>query len=147
MIGGGSRRILSFAAREADIVSVNGKTTREGGLDFASLSPEATDQKVAWVREAAGERFDALELNILATVVIITDQRHQAALDSLKDWGLPADDASADRWLESPSVLIGTVDQIVEDLQLRRERYGFSYITVFEPLEPFAPVVERLTGK
>ena len=147
MIGGGSRRVLSLAAREADIVSVNVRTTREGGLDLASVSAEAAAEKVLWVREAAGQRFDALELNILVMTVIITDQRREAARSSLRDWELPTDDASVDRWLASPSVLIGTVDQIVADLQMRRERYGFSYISVFEPMEPFVAIVERLAGK
>jgi probable F420-dependent oxidoreductase len=147
MIGGGSRRVLSFAAREADIVSVNIKTTRDGWLDLSSVSPEAAADKVAWVREAAGERFEALELNILVMKVVVTDHRRQAARESLKGWELPTDDASVDRWLDSPSVLIGTVDQIVEDLQARRQRYGFSYVTIFEPMEAFIPVVERLAGR
>lgn len=146
MIGGGSRRVLSIAAREADIVSINIRTTRDGGFDMASLSAEATDQKVAWVREAAGARLDGLEFNLLVPTVIVTNSRLQAARDHLQQQKQPDDDASIERWLDSPGVLVGTVDQIVETLRLRRERYGCSYITVFEPMEPFAPVVARLTG-
>ncbi len=146
-IGGGSRRILSFAAREADIVSVNIRTTAEGGFDMASLSADATAQKVAWVREAASERFDSLELNVLVTKVSITENPRQVARDNLQESGLPTDTESVDRWLESPSVLVGTIDQIVETLRIRRERYGFSYISIFEPMEPFVPVVERLAGQ
>ena len=63
MIGGGTQRILSFAAREADIVGINFKSTREGGAELASILPEAIDQRVQWIREAAAERFDSLELN------------------------------------------------------------------------------------
>ncbi len=145
-IGGGSRRILSFAAREADIVSFNIRTTRDGGFDMSSLSAEATDQKLQWVREAAGNRFDSLELNVLVTTVIVTEKRTQAARDHLRQENLPYDDTSVKQWIESPSVLVGTVDQIVETLRHRREKYGFSYVSVFEPMEPFVPVIERLAG-
>ncbi len=146
VIGGGSRRILSFAGREADIVSINIRTTRDGWLDFTSLSTEATEQKVAWVREAAGERFAALELNLLAQTPIITDHPRQAAQDLLKGWELPADDASIERCLQSTPLLIGSVDHVVEKLQMCREQLGISYITVFEPMEQFIPVVKRLAG-
>ncbi|MBX3001772.1 MAG: TIGR03621 family F420-dependent LLM class oxidoreductase [Caldilineaceae bacterium] len=79
MIGGGSKRMLSIAVREADIISVNARTTAAGGLDFASLTAEATDQKIAWVREAAGERFDEIEMNLVCVAVTITDDRRRAA--------------------------------------------------------------------
>jgi probable F420-dependent oxidoreductase len=146
-IGGGSKRILSLAAREADIVSFNVRTTRDGWLDPSSTSPEAAAEKVVWVREAAGERFDELELNVLVTTVNVTDRRRDAVRDWLRDSEMPTDDANVEIWLQSPSLLIGTVDQIVEDLLARRQRYGFSYITIFEPMEPFIPVVERLAGR
>ncbi|HEX3508745.1 MAG TPA: LLM class F420-dependent oxidoreductase, partial [Candidatus Dormibacteraeota bacterium] len=49
--------------------------------------------------------------------------------------------------LAMPHFLIGTVDEVVEDLQQRRERYGISYVIVpGEAAEAFAPVVTRLTG-
>ena len=144
VIGGGSRRILAFAGREADIVSINIRTTREGWLDFNSLSTEATAQKVAWVREAAGERFVALELNLLVHTAIITDHPRQAAQEYLKGWGLPADDASVERCLQSTPILIGSVDQVVDKLQMCREQLGITYFTIFEPMEQFMPVVKRL---
>jgi alkanesulfonate monooxygenase SsuD/methylene tetrahydromethanopterin reductase-like flavin-dependent oxidoreductase (luciferase family) len=146
MIGGGSQRVLSLAAREADIVSVNIKTTAEGTFDFSSLTAEAASQKVAWVREAAGERLDALTLNILVPAVAITEHRRQAAEEMLRRTGIPESVMTVEQALASPSLLYGTVDQIVEDLQVRRETYGFSYIVVWEPMEQFAPIVERLAG-
>lgn len=150
ILGGGARRTLSLAAREANIVSVNIKTTAEGGLDFSSVSAAAADQKLEWVRQAAGDRFDDLILNLLVPVVAVTDsprQTAQAVIDGMvQQYGAPRDALSVDQLLESPSALIGTVDQIAETLQARRERYGFSYITIFPPMEPFAPVVQRLAG-
>jgi probable F420-dependent oxidoreductase len=150
LLGGGSKRILSFAAQEANIVGINVRTTAEGGLDFSSITPEATEQKIAWVREAAGARFRDLELNIL-TFVVITDQRRQVAEQMLRDFEMPTDESSIDGMLASPTYLFGTIDQIVEDLQTRRQRFGLSYIVVAEyfqadAMERFAPVIPRLAG-
>jgi alkanesulfonate monooxygenase SsuD/methylene tetrahydromethanopterin reductase-like flavin-dependent oxidoreductase (luciferase family) len=148
MIGGGSQRILSFAARAADIIGINFKATRAGGADIASIKPESIDQKVHWVREAAGDRFDSLELNVFAFSAAVTDQRRRVAQQGLKVFDITPDDDSIDEWLASPMLLIGTVDQIVEDLQMRRERFGISYIVLREGVaDAFAPVVERLAGQ
>src|SRR5688572_1584189 len=129
LLGGGSKRILSFAAREANIVGINPRTTVEGGLDLRSSTPEATEQKIAWVREAAGARFRDLELSILV-MVIVTDQRRQAAEQKLREFEMPTDEASIDGMLASPAFLFGTVEQIVEDLQSCRERFGLSYFEI-----------------
>ncbi|HSL42106.1 MAG TPA: TIGR03621 family F420-dependent LLM class oxidoreductase [Anaerolineales bacterium] len=150
LLGGGSKRMLSIAAREANIVGVNVRTTAEGGLDFSSITPEATDQKIAWVRAVAGERFQDLELNMLV-FVIVTDQRRQAAEQTLREFEMSTDEASIDGMLASPAFLFGTVEQIIEDLQFRRQRFGLSYIAVgdyiqADVMERFAPVVARLAG-
>lgn len=150
LLGGGSKRMLSIAAREADIVGINVRTTAEGGLDFSSVTPEATDQKIAWVRDAAGTRFHDLELNVLIFPVV-ADQRRQAAEQLLREWDMPTDEASVDEMLISSSFLFGTVDQMVEDLQARRERFGVAYVVIGEyaqadAMEKFAPVVARLAG-
>ena len=147
LIGGGSRRILSIAAQEADIVGVNPKTTAAGAFDFRSITREATVQKVAWVRQAAGERFASLELSLLVPFLSVTDNRQPAAEHYLQAWQMAAF-LRSDQLLESPHSLIGTVDQMVEELLTRREHYGFSYIVVFEhSMAAFAPVVARLAGK
>jgi alkanesulfonate monooxygenase SsuD/methylene tetrahydromethanopterin reductase-like flavin-dependent oxidoreductase (luciferase family) len=143
MIGGGSRKILSLAAREADIVSITTRALPDGSKDDLDMTAAATERKIAWVREAAGERFDQIELNIVCTTVEITNDRRAAAERLAADLPVSADDV-----LDSPVVLIGTVDEIAATLQERRERFGFSYIVVLEPVvEAFAPVVERLTGR
>lgn len=55
---------------------------------------------------------------------------------------------SPDEILQSPYILIGTVEQMVEDLLVRRERWGFSYYVIFErDIDTFAPVVARLAGR
>ena len=147
LIGGGSRRILTLAAREADIVGINVRTTAAGGFDRPSLGPDAVAKKVAWVREAAGERFADLELHALVLLVEVTDQPRQAAEDHLRERGLVGQ-VSATDLLARPQTLLGSVEGIIEAVQERRERYGLSYLTVFDPaMEAFAPVVAALAGR
>jgi alkanesulfonate monooxygenase SsuD/methylene tetrahydromethanopterin reductase-like flavin-dependent oxidoreductase (luciferase family) len=147
MIVGGSQRILSFATSEADIVGINFKATREGWVDLTSIKPEVIDQRVQWVREAAGDRFDALELNNYAFFAAVTDQPRQVAQQNLKSFGIEIDDAGIEEWMGSPMVLVGTTDKIIDDLRMRRERFGISYIVLKDNvMDSFAPVVERLTG-
>ena len=145
VIGGGGRRMLTLAAREASIVSlVPGARRDGGGLDRADFSAAATRQKIAWVREAAGDRLGSLELHTLIQAVIVTADR-AAALDQLaaRFGGL-----SRDVIVDSPYVLFGTVDEIRDTLRRRREDYGISYVTVFDrDLEAFAPVVAALAAR
>jgi probable F420-dependent oxidoreductase len=142
VIGGGSKKILSLAAREADIVGITTRALPDGAKDAADMTAAATQRKIDWVREAAGERFTQIELNTICPTVEITNDRRAAAARIAA--ALPV---SAEEVLDSPAVLLGTVDEIVESLQERRERFGFSYIVILEPvMEIFAPVVERLAG-
>jgi probable F420-dependent oxidoreductase len=144
LLGGGGRRMLRLAAREADIVNVNfqlaaGRVNRE--LVRTGLA-EATDEKLAWIKEAAGERLDRIELSITIFLANVTDDRETLAGGVAA--GLGADTQAV---LDMPHFLIGTVDQMVDDLQRRRERYGISYVIVpGEVAEGFAPVVARLVG-
>lgn len=159
-IGGGGKRILTLAAREADIVGLLAQTSPQG-LKWQTTFLDATMQKLTWVREAAGERFGQLKLSTTLQIIIVTDDREQAAqflsrtLDVVRkdpthrihhlagDAPVPPEDI-----LRSQMILIGTVDQMVEELRQRRERYGFSHFEVFSSqMEAFAPVVARLRGE
>ena len=143
IIGGGSKRVLTVAAQEADIVGITTRARPDGSKDTTDMTPAATAQKIAWIREAAGERFDDIELNIMVSDVVVTADRIGAAERLAKDYGVTVDDV-----LESPQVLIGGTDEMVEQLQERRERYGFSYVVVTEPnMDRLAPVVTRLAGR
>jgi len=146
LIGGNGRRLLTLAAREADIVGLSGITFRGGGAappDLSGWRVSGVDERVQLVREAAGDRYARIELNALVQRVVITDDRRQAAEELASRWT----QLSPEEILQSPYVLIGAVDQLVEDLQARRERWGISYYVIFEPyLDDFAPVVARLAG-
>jgi probable F420-dependent oxidoreductase len=139
VIGGGSKRILSIAGQEADVVGITTRALPDGSKD---MTREATHRKIQLVREAAGERFDDLELTIMVSDVVVTDDRKAAAETLASRMGVSPEDV-----LASPQVLIGTVDQMVEDLQRRREEFGLSYFVVVEGnMEKIVPVVARLAG-
>lgn len=147
-IGGGGQRLLSIAAQEADIVGFIPRARPDGkGQEMMDATPEALEQKITWVREAAGARFADLELGVLVAQVITTEDREQAA-QFIASTLAAGYDVSIEMILQAPYLLLGTIDQICEDLLARRERYGISYINVFEQsLEVLAPVIERLAGQ
>jgi probable F420-dependent oxidoreductase len=143
--GGNGQRILSLAAREASIVSFSPHTRPDGtGMGLLNETPEALAQRVTWVRQAAGARFTDLELNIHIADVVVTDDREQVAhfLTAAQTFGAGVTPAQL---LASPYALLGTVDQICEQVLALRERYGISYLTVSQPqIKAFAPVIARL---
>lgn len=144
LVGGGGRRLLALAAREADIVGINfqmatGVVDRE---TTATGTGAATDDKIGWIREAAGDLFPRLELNVTVFVVAVTDHREQVAERIAGGFGVTPAEV-----LDVPHVLVGSVDQIVDTLQARRERFGISYVVFSgDQGEAMAPVVRRLAG-
>jgi probable F420-dependent oxidoreductase len=141
VIGGGGPTLLRLAAREADIVSIMPRSRADGsGLDDGDATAEAFERKLALVREAAGERFPRLELNTLVQAVVITEQPEEAVDRMRADWTMtPA------QLRESPLLLIGSVAEIAAQLETRRERFGLSYLTVFErDMASLAPVIQEL---
>jgi probable F420-dependent oxidoreductase len=145
LIGGNAPRLLVVAAKEADIVGLTGIVFRRGGAapDVTDFRVAMVDERVRLVRETAGPRFTQLELNVLVQRVTVTDERRKAVGELTSRWPqLTPDDV-----LGSPYVLVGTVEQIVEDLRARRERWGISYVMTHEPfMHTLAPVVARLAG-
>jgi alkanesulfonate monooxygenase SsuD/methylene tetrahydromethanopterin reductase-like flavin-dependent oxidoreductase (luciferase family) len=144
IVGGGGKRVLSIAAREADIVGIN-PNLRAGtaGPEVAPQArPDVTKQRIEWVKEAAGPRFADIELNVHIGFVMVTDDAM-----SIAEAMAPAFDLPPEEVLHVPLALVGTVDWMIEELQRRREEYGFSYF-VFEGgnVEALAPVVARLAG-
>jgi probable F420-dependent oxidoreductase len=143
IVGGGSRRILTVAAEHADTVGVN--TSLASGEKGGDLASQATfdhfDRCLAWVRDGAGDRFSSIELQIMAFATKVVASR-RAAVRTATMLGLPGEDA-----LELPIVLLGTPDELCEQLIKRRERWGFTNIVVpGEAMESFAPVVAQLAG-
>jgi probable F420-dependent oxidoreductase len=144
ILGGGGRRMLSLAGREADIVSINYKLT-EGRVNRTLVRTglaEATDEKLGWVKEAAGDRFSQIELCATVFVASLTDDRDGVAAALAAGIGSEAKEV-----LDMPHFLIGSIGQMIEDVQARRERFGISYVVLPDSAtESLAPLVERLTG-
>ena len=146
LIGGNGPRLLALAAAQADIVALSGITFSRGGAEpeLSGLRAPAVDGRLERLRAAAGARLDTLELSALVQRVILTGDRRSAAAELAQRWtALTVNDI-----LASPFVLLGSVDEIAAQLVAHRARWGISYWVVFESAaEPFAPVVERLTGR
>lgn len=146
LVGAGSKRMLMLAAREADIVGILPKALPAGDIseDVTERLAPTIARKVSWIREAAGDHFQRLELSMVATILVTDDRRRQA--EQVKDkrgWG----DVSVEQVLEMPSLFIGTVDEIAEQMLVRREAYGFSYYVVTDDsMEDLAPIIARLRG-
>jgi alkanesulfonate monooxygenase SsuD/methylene tetrahydromethanopterin reductase-like flavin-dependent oxidoreductase (luciferase family) len=144
LIGGGGRRVLRFAAQHADIVGVNA-SVHSGEIDTAAAQdalPERIDEKVAWVREAAGPRLERVELNAWLSVAEITDDT-----DAVAGALAAVFETEPRNVLASPLALIGSESAVAERLQERRDRWGYSYTVVpGDRVREFAPVVAELTG-
>jgi probable F420-dependent oxidoreductase len=145
IVGGGSKRVLTLAAQAADTVGmnwfVNLSSGEYGGATALTATLDQYDRCLGWVRQAAGDRFESIELQVIAfTVMVVPSQK--AAARSVRLLGLPGEEV-----LDLPMVLVGTVENICDRLLERRERWGFSNIVVpDDAVETFAPVVARLAG-
>lgn len=143
LIGGGKERMLKLAGREADIVGILTSDVSSGTLisDIRERMAAAVHQKIDWIRQGAGDRFDQIELSLIPTIIFTDDRRsHIESLIRQQGW-----DITVEAVLQMPSMLIGSVEEMAQDLQTRRESYGFSYYVVADDqMEAFAPVVARL---
>jgi probable F420-dependent oxidoreductase len=146
VISGNGRRLLTLAAREADIVGLSGITFRRGGTapDISAWKVSGISERLQLIREVSGDRYTRLQLNVLVQRVVVTDDRREAAEELAGQWN----QLTPDEILQSPYVLIGSANQIIEDLQSHRERWGISYFTIFESYaDAFSPVVAQLGGR
>jgi probable F420-dependent oxidoreductase len=145
IVGGGGPKVLTVAAKHAQIVGINAslhRGTPEHPETVRSLSGPATDEKLAHLRTAAGDHFDDLEIQTLTGFVHVTDDRAVIA-----DGMAAAFDVEREVALETPAALVGTIDEMCEDLEARRARWQMSYVVVPEEFsDVFAPVVARLAG-
>ncbi len=144
LIGAAQKRLLSIAGREADIVGIN-PAIRSGRVDADAARSglaEETDQKLGWVREAAGDRYDDLELNMLMFSVAVTDDRTDLIEKLAPLFGLEPPQLE-----DYPHALIGSTGEICDQLRRGRERWDVSYVTVQgDTVDDVAPVVAELAG-
>jgi probable F420-dependent oxidoreductase len=145
LLAGGGRKVLGLAGREADIVGVN-PGLGAGVIDNrvgVSATPSATDEKVAWLRESAGDRFDSIELHTRVHLAAISHDRDGLAEALAPGLGLTPEEA-----LDTPHALFGSVAECIESVTKWRERWGISYIGLsIDAMDAMAPVVAALAGK
>ena len=147
-IGGGGRRLLTLAGREANTVGLAPRILPGQRGDPRSITLAATEEKIGWVREAAGDRFDQLEFNVYPSqspIVMTDDARPELERVAARMRERTGLQISLDELAESPHIFIGSVDGLVAKFRMLRERLGISSFMVGEPHE-LAPVVERLAG-
>lgn len=140
LLAGRGDRLLTLAARHAAVIGFTGAAAGDGRFPRLDTA-EGVDERVAFARKQLGTRADDVELNILVQRVAVTRDRRAA----LEEFASLTPDLSAEQLGEVPTILAGTPAQLAEQLRERRERFGFSYVTVLEDkLEAFAPVIELL---
>lgn len=146
LIAGSGRRMLVIAGREADIVGISPLTCVVSGFErfgpAMATSGERIEKQLEWIRQGAGSRFEELELSVMAHHLEITDDVYAVVARRAKEW-----DATTEQILQSPHILMGSVDRIVDTLLQRRERYGISYVMfVGADLDAVEPIVAHLGG-
>jgi probable F420-dependent oxidoreductase len=144
MLGGGSPRILRLAGALGDIVSINynNASGQLGASSVDSSTLHRTEEKIAWIREGAGDRFDDIEIEIGAYFVAVSDDPSAATDAMATRFGVePAE------LVRHPHALLGSVDTVCDLLNERRETLGLSYVTVAQRnAAEFAPVLARMAG-
>lgn len=142
MIGGGRKRVLSLAAREADIVSI--ANVPFVPVNEAGLSPEKEAvRRLGYVREAAGDRFGHLDIESSPYFTEITDDTEAAVARVATMLAIEPDGL-----LDHPNVLIGSPDEIVDRLQACRQAIGVNYVSIQQSqIDSFAPIVAHLSGR
>ena len=144
LIGGGQPRVLKFAGQVADIVGVNA-SIHSGEIDTEAAHdalPERIDQKVEWLQQGAGDRFDDIEINAWLSVAMVTNDTESMAAMVAELFSADPKDV-----LASPLALIGSIEECADRLHERRERWGYSYHVIpADQARAFAPLVAQLTG-
>jgi probable F420-dependent oxidoreductase len=156
LIGGTGDTVLRIGARHAQIVGVAGAYQVKGKPPgtFRLGTAADVDERMRYARRCAGARAEEIEWHLLVQVLTVTDDRRAAAEQLLDDFrrhaeaqdGLSEEEMlTVDQALQTPFLLLGTIDEIAAQLRVSRQRWGFSFVTVHEPyMQAFAPVIERL---
>jgi alkanesulfonate monooxygenase SsuD/methylene tetrahydromethanopterin reductase-like flavin-dependent oxidoreductase (luciferase family) len=134
--------VVGVAARHADIFQFTGLThAADGTPQPGGFAPEDVDLRARWLADAAGDRDADIERSVLVQATHVGDGADRAI-------DVAAERLGADPGLvrSTPFLLMGSVEQVVDELERHRERFGTSHVVVRDALG-FAPVVERLAGR
>ena len=143
LIGGHGRRVVTIAAAKADIFQFTGLTHDPGSgkPSGGGFAPNAVASRHEWLRDAAGARYDQIELSALVQVTKVGAGAAEVRARASERIQLSSDDLD-----ETPFVLIGSVAEVCEKLHRLRERFGIHHIVIRDP-DDFAPVVAALASR
>ena len=151
-IGGGGKRLLTLAGQQAQRVGLAPRLVQDAqgspALDVPSITLAATEEKIGWVRAAAGERFEEIELNTYPSggpMVLTGNAKAEAARRASELRARTGIELTVQDILDSPHVFIGTINELTRKLLDLRERLGISSFLV-DDMEAFAPIVAELAG-
>ncbi|MFC7450452.1 LLM class F420-dependent oxidoreductase [Rhodococcus daqingensis] len=155
VVGGGGPKMLALAAKYADIISLAPPSNKDGKMLLSGITMEATAARVERIREAAGDRFDDIELNWTITTIMPTDDREAmaemalAALDNGYPPNIEVDvKLTVEQILNSPYLAFGSYEEIADQIRSVREKTSMSYVGIFPTqMEAFAPVIPLLKGE
>ncbi len=150
-LGGGGKRLLTLAAREAQIIGLAPRLVHGDPphIDARSLTAAAAAEKISWIREAAGDRFEELELNTYPAggpTVITSTPRAEARRRADRIRARTGTELTAEEILDSPHVFIGSIKDLTRKFADLRERFGISSFLI-DDLDALAPAVEELAGR
>jgi len=144
MVAGAGPRMLRLAAREADIINIAPRpptvgTTARGSTGFG-LDIQA---ELEIIREAAGDRFDNIELCVFADRTMFTTDVASEKAKLAEEFGIDVPKLD-----EMPHTAIGDASAIADKFLLDKERYGITYrIVPGAMIDAYAPVVKQIAGK
>ena len=141
LIGAGGPRMMTLAAREADIIGLLPAMGPTGG-DFSldEMTVPGLKTKVDFIRSVAPERFDEIEFNSLTQVLDVTEDRLASIERLSREW-----EQDPVNWKDSPFLLVGSEQSIADDIRGYRETIGFTYFVLRDHMmDAFAPILARL---
>lgn len=142
LVGGHGRKVISVAGQLADIFQFTGLTHGPGGVPEPNgFGVEAIALRAQWLSEAAGERDIDIERSVLVQATHVGDGADQALARASERLGVDRDVVAA-----SPFLLFGSTEQVIEELESRRARFGISHVVVRDA-EGFQPIVAALAGR
>jgi probable F420-dependent oxidoreductase len=142
LIGGHGKRVVGIAARYADIFQFTGLTHGERGQPApGGFAIESVRERSRWLAEEAGDRLDEIECSALVQTTHVGAGADDGLNAMAERFGV-----SRELIEETPFVLVGSVEQVVDKLERVRADVGINHFVIREP-ESFAPIMAALAGR
>jgi probable F420-dependent oxidoreductase len=144
LVGGGGRKLLAVAARQADIIQVMPRIQGPGQpIDAEEFTPATYRDKIDHIKAVAGERFPDIELGTQLLIATVTDDRESTLAEFAAGHGI-----HRDHLRDSPLVAVGSLHEVCDKLLAVRDEYGISYFACPVGARPssLAPIIDKVAG-